>query len=226
MTISVIVPTYMEEKYLPDTLQAILRQTVLPDELIISDASSTDKTREIAGVYTDKIVITTQRGIAHGRNLGAGASNGDILIFVDADTILPEKAIAQIIGALSDPKVSVVSFYSTPTKESFATWIIWGTINILSHLSCLINRPSFTGYCVACRREDFEQIGGFNEAFIAGEDIDFSFRLGRLGKGKILDDFVITSSRRFDKNGFFSVWQYFFTVLGNMLGFGHYPVVR
>lgn len=216
----------MEEKYLHDTLQSLLDQTTPPNEIVICDASSTDKTTQIAGVYTDKIIITTQRGISHGRNLGAETSKGDILIFVDADTHLPKTAIENAVKALSDSKVSVVSFYSSPSNETFKTWLIWGVINLLSHFSCLIGRPTFTGFCVACHREDFYTIGGFNEMFKAGEDTDFSLRLGRIGKGRILDDLVITSSRRFDKNGLRSVWQYFFAVAGSMLGFGHYPEVR
>jgi len=92
MDISIIVPTYNEEKCIEENLKSIKNQkTNLNYEIIVSDCESDDQTVEIAKKYADKIVVSKKRSPAYARKAGALIAKGGILIFIDADTkILPD----------------------------------------------------------------------------------------------------------------------------------------
>src|SRR5690242_14030921 len=86
--LSIIIPTYNEEEYLPRLLASIRSQRFEGYEIIVADNKSTDRTREIAARFGAKIVDGGMPG--PGRNLGARAAQGDLLLFLDADVILPD----------------------------------------------------------------------------------------------------------------------------------------
>ena len=83
MILSIIIPTYNEEKYLPILLESIKKQSFEDYEIIVADANSTDNTRNIAQEYG---CIIVDGGLpAIGRNNGANVAKGDILLFLDSD---------------------------------------------------------------------------------------------------------------------------------------------
>src|SRR5882672_4466869 len=87
---SIVIPTKNEEAYLPKLLQSIFAQTVKPNEIIVADANSRDRTKAIAKKYKCKIV----QGGSHpsiGRNNGAAHANTTLVLFLDADVILPDE---------------------------------------------------------------------------------------------------------------------------------------
>lgn len=91
MLLSIVIPAKNEEKYLPVLLKSIKWQNFPKSdcEIIVADNHSTDRTRDIAKKYNCRI---TKGGLpGRGRNLGAKAAKGEILLFLDADTKLPEK---------------------------------------------------------------------------------------------------------------------------------------
>ncbi|MDI6642623.1 MAG: glycosyltransferase, partial [Candidatus Hodarchaeaceae archaeon] len=99
--ISVIIPTLNEGKYLDRTLLAIKGQRYGGEvEIIVSDSSSEDDTQEIARRYGAKVIASERRGPAAGRNRGAQAAKGDILVFIDADTTPSENLFARINDVL------------------------------------------------------------------------------------------------------------------------------
>ena len=89
--ISIIIPTLNEEKYLPRLLKSICRQSFTDYEIIVSDGDSADRTKEIAESYGCKFIRSGVKGISVQRNVGAKLASGDILVFVDADCILPDR---------------------------------------------------------------------------------------------------------------------------------------
>src|SRR5687767_6578001 len=92
--LSIIIPTYNEEEYLPFLLRSIQAQSYKDYEVIIADASSTDKTRAIAAEFGARVV---QGGLpGAGRNRGAEAAKGENLLFLDADVILPDPWFLQM----------------------------------------------------------------------------------------------------------------------------------
>ncbi len=85
MKISVIIPTYNEEKDVENCILSLMSQSSKPEEIIFIDDGSTDKTRDIIKKYP--VILLTQKHLGPGpaRNLGASIAKGDMLVFVDAD---------------------------------------------------------------------------------------------------------------------------------------------
>src|SRR6266581_3037530 len=98
--ISVIVPTWNEAKYLPTLLESLKHQTIPPDEVLVADSGSSDETPEVARRAGAIVLEGERRGPGEGRNRGARAATGDVLVFVDADCILPPPLIESVFLAL------------------------------------------------------------------------------------------------------------------------------
>jgi len=117
--LSIIIPALNEEKYLPLLLKEIKKQNFAGDlEIIVADASSEDKTVEIAKNYGCKIV---QGGLpARGRNEGAKIAQGDIFLFMDADNIyLPENFLKNLLKEFEKRKLDIASFPIYPNGNGF-----------------------------------------------------------------------------------------------------------
>ncbi|MFI5454040.1 MAG: glycosyltransferase family 2 protein [Isosphaerales bacterium] len=108
MTISVIIPAFNEERYLPQTLEHLHRAEehleAVPDrdvEIIVVDNASSDRTAEIALAAGTRVIPVPEHNIARVRNAGAGAASGGLLIFLDADTLVPEILLSRIVQVMS-----------------------------------------------------------------------------------------------------------------------------
>ena len=93
-SISIIIPTLNEEKYIERCLKSLKNQSFRNFEIIVSDSYSTDDTVKIAKKYGAKVVLTKKTGPAAGRNEGARKAKGSILVFLDADTFVTKKFLA------------------------------------------------------------------------------------------------------------------------------------
>ena len=198
--ISVIIPTYNEEKYIEPTLIAISHQTLNRKkyEIIVSDSNSKDKTLKIAKKYADKIVVTNKRGIALARNLGAEYAKGKYLVFIDADTLILPTMLEELLKYFKkyDLVYPRVWTYNSNLLYSFYYLIYNFAISILKYF-----KPQAAGYFIAIKKEIFEKINGFNEKLVTHEDIDLIIRASKFGKIQILNIPVIVSIRRFEKEG-------------------------
>src|SRR3989339_1729552 len=97
MKISVIIPVYNEQKYITNCLNGLIDQDVIPDEIIVVDNNCTDKTIEIVNEYKNiKVISEKNQGIAYARNAGFKAAKGDLLVKVDADTVLTKQYIRNL----------------------------------------------------------------------------------------------------------------------------------
>ncbi len=97
LTLSIVIPAYNEEHHLKNCLNSIAGQTVQPDEVIVVDNNSTDKTKEIAQSYPFvKLISVNRQGIVYARNTGFETSNSNLIGRIDADTILPNDWIAKV----------------------------------------------------------------------------------------------------------------------------------
>jgi len=201
--ISVIIPTLNEEKYIEKTLLSLRAQTIkLPYEIIVSDGKSKDKTVEIAKKYANKIVICNKRGIAVGRNLGAKYAEGDILVFVDADTILLPNTLEEVYKEVKKRDVALVSCPVAPSSYSPSFYFLYWFYNQFSKNSIRVGKPQVAGMFMATKKSVFNQVGGFNEKMRIIEDYDFSEKASKVGEVKIVDStFVLTSPRRIEKWG-------------------------
>lgn len=117
--VSIIIPTYNEEKSISDALQTLQNQTYRPVEVIIVDDGSTDKTLDVLSklqVTSDKLQVIKQnhKGPGAARNLGASKAKGEILVFVDADMTFDQKFVEMLIKPIRENKV-----VGTFSKEEF-----------------------------------------------------------------------------------------------------------
>jgi rSAM/selenodomain-associated transferase 2 len=203
MPISVIIPTLNEER----TITATLAHTATLgfDELIVVDGGSTDETPALVESYrlsTQSSAlspiqwVTAPCGRARQMNEGAKTSGGEILLFLHADTQLPDDAKSMIDTTLADQRMVGGRF-----DVRFVPPSMWGTIisrmmNWRSRLSGLATGDQ----ALFVRRPIFEQMGGFTDMPLM-EDIDFSRRLKRQGATAALTATVTTSFRRWEQQG-------------------------
>lgn len=214
-TISLIIPAYNEEQYLPACLDAVMANVAGKAlEIIVVDNNSNDGTRAVIERYPAvTYVFEPRKGITRARQRGLLASKGDILAYVDADTHPPAGWIEQIweqfgkrkdLACLSGP----YSFYD-----------LSGVRNAISTAWFIAARPLYwmTGYMMvggnfAIRRDALEKMGGFDATIeFYGEDVDIGKRAKMQGRVLFSPRFVMpTSGRRMKKQGFAKIAALYF----------------
>ncbi|MGH2568971.1 MAG: glycosyltransferase family 2 protein [Bacteroidota bacterium] len=208
MRFSIIIPTYNEEGYIGRCLRSIAGQEFDRSEfeIILSDAQSTDATATLAGRYADKIVSATQRGIAHGRNLGARPATGEILLFVDADVTLQPDFLRRLDLAFRNDNIVAVTGRAVPADGGWFARVVYHGTYALVGLFNAFGLPLFPGLCVAYRSRIFVVAGGFREDFGVTEDLDLSRRLSLLGVCRYEPQArAFVSTRRLRKHGLSTV---------------------
>ncbi|MBE9537245.1 MAG: TIGR04283 family arsenosugar biosynthesis glycosyltransferase [Proteobacteria bacterium] len=190
--ISVIIPTLNEEKTLQATIDSARAEAV---EIIVSDGGSEDATLEIAEKQAD-MVISAASGRGEQMNVGAAAARGEALLFLHADTLLPEGWVEEVVEILKDGRVSCGAFRFALPEKSAALGFISAMVNLRSKW---LNMP-YGDQAIFMRRKDFEALGGF-KAFPIMEDVELVRRLRKKGRLKITNRAVVTSARRWRKEG-------------------------
>ncbi len=191
--ISFIVPAYNEQLELPSTISAIRVAADKIDnyELIVVDDASTDATPEIAAKTGAQVVSINRRQIAAARNAGGRTAQGDVLFFVDADTRINARHVADALAALD-------AGCSGGSARIFADGAIplWGRVAIKAFCGIYFALNLGAGAFLFTTRKNFDAIGGFDEQLFIGEEIFFSLALRKLGRFKILREPVVTSGRK------------------------------
>ena len=192
--LSIIIPAHNEEALLGATLDALrtaVRETGEAAEIVVVDDASSDRTAEIARERGATVVPASVRQIAAARNAGASEARGEMLIFVDADTIVPPRILCAAVRAMRDGAAGGgAGAEFEPAAPPWAHRAIG--------LARWILRTA--GWAAGCflfvRREVFESAGGFDERYFASEEIHLSRAIKRLGPFVILRDNVLTSARK------------------------------
>lgn len=214
MKFSIIIPAYNEEKLLSRCLKSIL-EADLPEnfEIIVVNNASTDRTEEVAKSFPRIRVIREERkGVTRARQAGFQASDGDIVAFFDADTIVTKhwfKVVAEKFS--NDPRlVGISGPYQFENISKPVRALEWFYNHIIMPAGEEVWRKIFRrggiilyGGNFAVRRFALETIGGFNtEIEFYGEDTNLTRRIARVGKITFVKEACIFSSpRRFRGDG-------------------------
>jgi len=214
--LSIIMPTLNESAQIVAALEAA--RTVAPDaELIVGDGGSSDGTRELAAPYA--AVLQAPRGRARQMNAGAANATGDVLMFLHADTRLPDGAPAAIAAALLDPQVIGGGFGLAFDEPGWLYRLIAWSTTMRSH-----GRQTFTGdQAIFVRAATFRAIGCYADIPLM-EDTEICRRLRAAGQLRVLVPPVLVSARRHRKYGPLRVlvtgWVYQFLYALGMPEFG------
>jgi glycosyltransferase involved in cell wall biosynthesis len=198
--ISIIIPANNEENYIKRTLHSIKNQTYQDYESIIVSNGCTDKTEEIVNQkINDKIKHFSihEANVSKARNHGAEKATGNVLLFLDADTLLEENALQKINQQFSD-KYSVATTLVKPDSNKLKFKFAMGFKNFYHSYDIY---QGCSGALI-CRKEDFDNVGGYQEIIVKEHRkliIDLKRKTGK--KFKCLDTNVTTSMRRFRKWG-------------------------
>ncbi len=195
-TISVIIPTLNEAASIETTLKAIKGQEWQDGTfgVIVVDGGSTDGTRDIAARYAR--VIESKGGRAVQMNTGAAHADGDILLFLHADTVLPQGAFVEITRALKIPGVAAGFFrLSFDIPHPFLRFL-----SLFTSFNWWWARYGDQGLFLT--RKIFGELGGFKEIPIM-EDVDIARRLRNRGSLYIVQKPVVTSARRYLGKGIY-----------------------
>jgi glycosyltransferase involved in cell wall biosynthesis len=185
--ISVIVPAFNAEKTLKACLASILANRSEYAEIIVVDDRSTDGTGEIARKLGVRVVPNSRlKGPAGARNEGATHASGEILLFIDADTTVPDTLLAKVISNFEQNPDLVALFGSYDTSPACSNFLSQYK-NLMHHYVHQISREetsSFWAGCGAIRKEIFLAMGGFNDKDYPNasiEDIELGLRLTKQG---------------------------------------------
>ncbi len=201
--ISVILPTLNEGRYIESTLKSIMNQDYKGGyEIIVADGMSKDNTVRIARKFADKVITVKQKGVSAGRNEGAKIAKGEILLFLDADTILLFNGLTEISKPFRTKKVVGVACHVLPTSPEAKDFALYWSFNQFMKRSIKSKKPQIPGICCAYRKKAFEEVGGFNEYLDTLEDFDLSERISKEGKIVLIKNtLALTSHRRIKKWG-------------------------
>lgn len=192
--ISIVIPVLNEGLLITDFL-AHLRQNAPGAELIVVDGNSSDNTAERAAFIADQLLQTRPgRGIQ--MNAGAAAAHGEILWFLHVDTFIPSNATAEIRNELSRRRVVGGFFRVRFPRDGF----VYRLTDTFAHYAGLLLGIRCGDHGFFCRRDIFEQIGGFSEVPLM-EDVDFFRKLSRTGSVAVVGQALLVDPRRYEAVG-------------------------
>ena len=196
--ISVIVPALNEEKFIEKSLKSLKSQQFDGEyEIIVADGDSEDRTIEIAKKYADRVLICPERSPGKQRNYAFQHAKGNIIAFLDSDTVADPFWLQSIKDSLSDGKTIAAIGTLLPLEKDKE--YMYKVVNVIQRGLVKMKTPMFWGASCAFTRNIFEKIGGFDEKLSMAEDVDISLRARKEGKIVFNKKMVAyTSTRRIE----------------------------
>ena len=214
MKISVIIPTYNEEKYLACCIESIRAQTH-PAEIIVADGGSEDSTLAVAHRLTEMVLNIGEKNLSQQFNKAASVASGEVFLFLHADTVLTTGIFKQLEVCFDQVEFIGGAFkMKLNGKRSFYRILETG-----GDLYCRFSKTYFGDRGIFICADIFKQMGGFRDLPIMA-DVDFSRRMNSLGKTVLLPGPLITSSRKFDhENPLHSLYKIFWALMAYRMGY-------
>ncbi|OHB25489.1 MAG: hypothetical protein A2542_02080 [Parcubacteria group bacterium RIFOXYD2_FULL_52_8] len=197
-TISVIVPAANEERHLGATIRAVREQSYPPHEVIVVVNGARDKTAQIARAHADTVLeFKKLKGYCFPKNQGARVARGDIILFLDADTLLSTNTLGVIARQCSTNTFGTVRGQGDSDSLEYDLYFAARNFNHATGV-----HKGAMG-CMFVDRALFEHVGGFNEKLAVGEYFDFSKRATEMGGTYLYIDecSATTSVRRYEQQG-------------------------
>ena len=199
-TLAVVIPAKNEEQSLPFLLSALRKQHRQPDELIVADAGSSDKTRVIAKRFGARVVRGGMPG--KGRNRGADKAKSDLILFLDADvTLLSHGFIQQAVAEFIERDLDIATV-SVCLPDGTAVDRVCHDVSNLYARAWGEVWPHARGCCTLVKRSLHQAIGGYDERALLGEDCEYAVRAAKQGKFGFLNSVKVgLDTRRLDHDG-------------------------
>lgn len=196
--LSIVIQTKNEECYLPSLLDSIKKQNFRGEyELIVADAGSTDSTRKIAKTFGCR-VINGGKKHAEGINEGAKAAKSEIILFLDADTVLPQNFLMSNYSEFIKKQLDLATCCASPMSKHPIDLLV----QELANLSVITKIKLYIfGFCFMITKKKFFELGGFDESVAWFDDLAFSNKLPPKIKFAKLPVRVKVSVRRREKIG-------------------------
>lgn len=209
--LSVLIPAYNESRFIERAIRstngAMAAAGVSAYEIIVCDNNSNDETGKLAREAGARVVFEPHNQIARARNAAARSAQGEWLIFVDADSVLSGDLVKATLRRIEGERVVGGGALIAFDRDDLGWHVTFG-LRFWSAISRGLRWAA--GSFIFCRREAWEETGGFPEAWYAGEEIAFSRNLKRWCRNRALGFVIITeerlqtSSRKVDN---YSIWQ-------------------
>jgi glycosyltransferase involved in cell wall biosynthesis len=192
--LSFIIPAYNEEALIGQVISALhagMEAVGRPYEIIVANDASEDRTREVALAHGARVIDVNKRQISATRNAGAAAARGELLIFVDGDTIVPEAVLLATVHEVDRGAIG-----------GGAAVLFDGAVPLYAVIGMNLLIPLFrwtrtaAGCFMFATREAFEAIGGFDERLFASEEVAFSKAMRKQGRFVVIRQRVTTSGRK------------------------------
>ncbi|HEV7329758.1 MAG TPA: glycosyltransferase [Flavisolibacter sp.] len=179
--VSVIIPSYNHAAYLPEAIESVLKQFYTFFEIIVVDDGSTDDTSTLVKKYTDVTYIYQEnQGLSAARNTGIEASHGDFLVFLDADDILYEDALAHNLSCLQQhPEAAFVSgAYDVISSDgNFLKEVVWDIR--AEHYLFLLERNYIAMHATVMYRRSVFSTFRYDTSLRSCEDYDMYLKIAR-----------------------------------------------
>jgi rSAM/selenodomain-associated transferase 2 len=202
--LSIIIPTFNEADQIRETITKTLDtsngQVV---EIIVVDGGSTDETLAIAGQCGAITIKSERKGRGAQMNKGATVASGELLYFLHADSIPPNNFAAHILNAQKEGAMSGCFRLKFDYNHWFLNANAWFT-------RFDVNAIRFGDQSLFAVKEVFLKAGGFRQDLLMMEDQEIIHRLKRYGKFKVMNDYVITSARKYVDNGVYRMQGIFY----------------
>jgi len=206
LSISIVIPALNEALYLGPTIEALRTsfarvpgERVGGVEVVVVDNGSEDATGEVARGFGARLVYEPIRNVARARNAGARAASGSLLVFLDADTLVPQSFGQEVAERAVDATCLGGAF---DTEQRAHRPVVRAYLSLWRCVGLALGMAQ--GAAQFCRRDAFDALGGYDEDLFMGEDVDFYWRMKRLARkwGKrtafVRHVRVAPSARRFD----------------------------
>lgn len=202
-TVSVVIPVYNEEKHIEKCLESLMLQTVKPNEIIVVNNNSTDKTVETVKKFKVILINEEKKGITPARNAGFNKAKSDIIARTDGDTRLPPYWIAKIKENLENSDILAVSgpayYFDLPRGMKIS---YWSTSIFFKFLKRKIKTDCLFGPNMAIKKTAWEKVKGDTCLVdkLVHEDIDLAIHLSKYGRIKFDSKMIVaTSAERWKK---------------------------